>query len=959
MSMNAAADAEHPLLGREVWTPPPGETRMDAFRERVNKEHNVQLKTYADLHKWSVEHVGPFWQAVWDEIGVVSSAPAVEPVVKDAPMFPPAEWFVGARLNFAENVLHAGRDEDVAVISCTERAEDTQRTTYGELRRQVARAGRALRALGITPGDTVASYSGNTCENLVAFLAASAVGAVWTSVPPDFGTAGVLERFATVRPRVIFSTNQVMYNGKLHDHLGKLNATVDGLLKLEKHAEDNNDHDAERQTKRARVEEPRLEHVIIAPYAGTHPDAREHATGVEMADEGVVRQTWADFLQRGTAPDGEDEEPFEYAQLGFNHPLWILFSSGTTGSPKAITHRAGGMLLQFGKEHLLHGGLTRDDVFFQHTTIGWMMWNWLVGALLAGCPVVLYDGSPVHPTGVLWDMAARLGVTVFGTSAAYLSILERRAYIPTELHDKLKVRMILSTGSPLRAELYVYAEKLVGHPVLVGSITGGTDLCSLFCAQNVALPVYAGETQCLGLGMDVDVFDDAGQSVPDMVEGDLVCKTPFPVQPIGFWHQSNERYRDSYYAQFPGVWYHGDLVMRTKHGGLIMLGRSDGILNPNGIRFGSADIYEVLESSEATAHDSPLAKVSDSLVVGLKTPAKDDEVVVLFLVVADDADWDRIVADSKALIRKQRSARHVPTYVRRVQGCPKTLNGKRVEVPVKKCTYACFANPSDQWRPDYDDQQGDAHQSRRARRVRHDRRRAAGRPRPEPGPRRSLASSIAHRPGRLLDHVIFAISFLSSARLFFVRSIVTMFRGGRGGGRGGMRGGRGGGMMHAGPPASVVPFGKFLHAVEGEMLCASTDAKHVPYFNAPIFLENKSQIGKVDEILGPINEVYFTIKTEPGVVASSFKADDAVYISEDRRLPIERFLPKPKVTVKTAKKRGGARGGAAGGGGRGGARGGFGGRGGRGGGMRGGMRGGFGGRGRGAPRGRGGFRGGR
>lgn len=656
---------------------------MDTFRERINKENGLDLQDYAALHKWSITHTGPFWQAVWDEMEIVASQPAVEVIPENAPMFPPAEWFAGARLNVAENLLKHGRDDDVALIACTEREDDTRRMTYKELRHHVACATRALRKLGIKSGDTVASYSSNTPENLIAFLASSAVGAVWTSVAPDFGTAGVLERLLTVRPRVLFSVNAVLYNGKLHDHIEKLNSTIVGLLADRPKPDDAEPAEGERQTKRPRLHASEfiLEHVIVVPYGGSHPEKEQRKTGVEAMDQdgNLQRHLWSDFLA-----SGEGDGVIEYEQLDFNHPLWILFSSGTTGKPKAITHRAGGMLIQFGKEHLLHGGLTREDVFFQHTTTGWMMWNWLVGALLGGCSLVLYDGSPAFPTGILWERAAQLGITVFGTSAAYLSLIERRNYVPTELHDKLKVRMILSTGSPLRAELYLYSEKLVGRPVMVGSITGGTDLCSLFADHNVSLPVYAGELQCLGLGMDVDVYDAEGQSQPDMVEGDLVCKKPFPAQPLGFWHQPNERYRDSYYTQYPGVWYHGDLVMRSPRGGLIMLGRSDGILNPSGIRFGSAEIYEVLESSEATSESSPLSKITDSLVVALKTPAKDDEVVVLFLVVADDADWDSMVTSVKALIRKQRSARHVPAYIRRVGGCPKTLNGKRVEVPVKK-----------------------------------------------------------------------------------------------------------------------------------------------------------------------------------------------------------------------------------------------------------------------------------
>ncbi|WFD07312.1 acetoacetate--CoA ligase [Malassezia vespertilionis] len=682
--------SDEPIQGRITWTPTPGPKRIHAFRERINKEHGVALENYADLLKWSNEHTAPFWQAVWDEIGVVFSERASEVLPENSPMFPPPEWFFGSRLNFAENILRHGKDDNVALISCTEIKEDTTKMTYGELRKNVAYAVRALRKLGVAVGDTVASYSSNTAENMIAFLAASAVGAVWTSVAPDFGTAGVLERLLTVRPRVLFSVNVVLYNGKLHDHVEKLNATVNGILQQQDEETRGDDKDDERAFKRPRHESARkLEHVIIVPYQGTHADAGSRNSGVDEAkgSHGLQRTLWSEFIASGAPEQEEDALKVDYAQLDFNAPLWILFSSGTTGVPKAITHRAGGMLLQFGKEHLLQGGLTDKDVFFQHTSTGWMMWNWLVGALLSGCPVVLYDGSPAYPTGVLWERAAELGFTVFGTSAAYLSMLERRGYYAEGLHDKLRVRAILSTGSPLRAELYLYAEKLVGKPVQVGSITGGTDICSLFASNNVTLPVRAGELQSICLGMDVDVFDAQGESCTSGVEGDLVCKKPFPAQPLGFWHQPSERYKESYYTQFPGVWYHGDLVTRTEHGGLIMLGRSDGILNPSGIRFGSADIYEVLESSEATAPSSPLSCITDSLVVGLKTAKKDDEVVVLFLVTTPDADWDAVDAEARRIIRKQRSARHVPTYIRKVQGCPKTLNGKRVEVPVKKCMF--------------------------------------------------------------------------------------------------------------------------------------------------------------------------------------------------------------------------------------------------------------------------------
>ncbi|CEH12972.1 probable acetoacetyl-synthetase [Ceraceosorus bombacis] len=346
------------------------------------------------------------------------------------------------------------------------------------------------------------------------------------------------------------------------------------------------------------------------------------------------------------------------------------------------------MLLQLSKEHLIHGGLNENDVFFQYTTPGWMMWNFLVGAMVAGCPLVLYEGSPLKPASVLWDLAAKYGITVFGTSAAYLGALQRSGYIPkAALGDKLKVRQVLSTGSPLRAELYPWIIENVG-PVLIGSITGGTDICSLFAGHNEALPVRAGELQARNLGMNVDVVDQDGKSVPRGGEGDLVCKSPFPVQPLGFWGQDEKRYFESYYATIPGVWYHGDHVSLTLNGGLVMLGRSDAVLNPGGIRFGSSEIYEVLEANK---HVHPLDTIESSVAAALKLPTGDDEVVVLLLVLQSDCQaakegkaFEELVKSVKDVVRSQRSARHVPRFVRRVQNVPLTLNGKLSEVPVKK-----------------------------------------------------------------------------------------------------------------------------------------------------------------------------------------------------------------------------------------------------------------------------------
>ena len=646
------------LLGKLVWEPKnAGQTSMDRFREAVNKRYGLNLNDYHELWQWSCANLSPFWQAVWDETGIVSSKQAQRALAPDAVIYPPPRWFEGARLNFAENLLRHASSDRVAVIQSTEvdTADgplDERSVTYRQLNSAVASAARALRARGVRVNDCVASYSSNNIENLVAFLAASSIGAVWTSAAADFGPEGVLERLRTVRPKVLFSVNAVRYNGKVHDHTAKLNAVVNGLEQDRK------------------PEEQPLEGVVVVPYVASHP----------MPEQQGVYTTWDAFLN-----EGKGDDKIEFEQLDFNHPLWILFSSGTTGKPKAITHRAGGMLIQLAKEHLIHGDLKAEDVFFQHTTTGWMMWNFLIAGLVSGCTIVLYDGSPLKPTNVLWNLAEKHGVTTFGTSAAYLGALEKTGYAPKQHHPNLKVQQLLSTGSPLRAELYPFILSAIGSDILIGSVTGGTDLCSLFAGHNVALPVRAGEIQARNLGMDMDVFSDAGVSVGPGIEGDLVCKSPFPAQPLGFWRQPESKYFDSYYAQFPGVWYHGDYVSLSQHGGLVMLGRSDGILNPGGIRFGSSEIYELLET---------VPKVVDSLVVALKTPRGDDEVVVLFLVTRPEDDFAALSKEIVALIRAKRSARHCPKFVRKVSGCPKTLNGKRVEVPVKKrkCLLVSFVS---------------------------------------------------------------------------------------------------------------------------------------------------------------------------------------------------------------------------------------------------------------------------
>lgn len=678
MMGDGASAAAAAVQGKVVYEPKSPElTRIERFRQRVAEKHGVTLKDYHAFWQWSCRYPAAFWSECWDEVGIVSSRRAESALQSDRPdIYPPPSWFVGGRLNFAENLLrHSVGDShllDQPALIQTAEADPSKpddfhanTITQRQLRVQVARAVRALRARGVQAGERVASYCSNCAANVVAFLATAAIGAIWVSSAADFAPQGVLERLKTVRPKVLFAVDGVRYNGRVHDHLAKLKEVVGGL-----------EHGRTE-------EEQRLEGVVVIPYmdqigAKSDPSTHQH-TG------------WDAFLGEGEGSTADDDAKIEFAQLDFNHPLWILFSSGTTGKPKAIMHRAGGMLIQLAKEHLLHGGATPQDRIFYYTTPGWMMWNWLVGGLITGAPLILFDGSPLRPASTLWSLSAQHGITVFGTSAAYLSALEKSGFQPRKQYPDLAVKQVLSTGSPLRADLYPWIMQAVGPETLIGSITGGTDICSLFAGHNVALPVRAGEIQARNLGMDVDVFDDAGKPVaPGTGSGDLVCKTAFPAQPLCFFSQPEGRHFDTYYAQFNGVWYHGDYVALSAAGGLVMLGRSDGVLNPGGIRFGSSEIYDALEKDRA---DGVLADVETWLVCALKTAKGDDEVVVLFLVLRDGPEsirgeaWSALEAHIKALIRQKRSARHVPRFIRPIQAVPLTLNGKLAEVPAKKCEY--------------------------------------------------------------------------------------------------------------------------------------------------------------------------------------------------------------------------------------------------------------------------------
>lgn len=677
-----------------IWTPrDPSSTRISRFRERIAAKYSTPLADHWQFWKWSVDHVDLFWEEVWDECGVVGDKGTSGAGVKSSDaLYPPPRWFPDSRVNFAENLLRHHDDarlkDKPAVISTFEALEDgaefqATTLTHAQLYAQVARAVAAFQHLGVKQGDVVAAYSSNNIPALVTFLAASSLGAIYCSISADSAPEAVLDRFETVRPKWITSVEWVRYNGKRWGHVGKLREALRRLEETRKEGEQ------------------RVEGVVLAagpggPANGPDDDVGAHRVGSERW------LTWDEFLNINTTAS---TQRIPFARLEFNHPLWILFSSGTTGKPKAIVHRAGGMLLQLAKEHFIHTGLTSSDVFFQYSTLSWMMSPWGLSTLMCGSTLVLYDGSPLSPSPMaLWHLAAQYGITHFGTSAAYLEAIKKRGAEPRDAAVRgvssssssspapLKVRVIFSTGSSLRAELYHWVRDHIGEHVQVGSITGGTDICSLFAGNSEDLPVYAGEIQGPNLGMHVGIINDQdgrvvefpplhGTASTSSPSGDLVCLSPFPAQPLYFWNQPEERYRDSYYAKHgPRIWDHGDWCQWSPAGGLVMKGRSDGVLNPGGVRFGSGEIYEVVN---ALASD---LGIQASMAVSLRTPSGSDEVVVLFLVLnhSFDASFDFLAAHLKSEIKKRRSARHVPRFVERVRTVPTTINGKLAEVPAKK-----------------------------------------------------------------------------------------------------------------------------------------------------------------------------------------------------------------------------------------------------------------------------------
>ena len=604
-------------------------SQMFEFKEFINTRHGLNLGSYQNLHEWSVDNIHEFWAFAWEFFDIIHTQPYTQ-VVDDVSKMPGAKWFTGVRLNFAENLLRR-RDDKTALIFKGE-SQPVRKLTYAELYSEVAKTAAALRTAGVEKGDRVAGFVPNMPESIIAMLATTSIGAIWSSSSPDFGIKGVLDRFSQIEPKVLFAANGYFYNGKFHDSLEKLK----GIL-----------HDL-----------PSVEKVVVIPYSDEDPD-------ICIISNSIL---FSDFI------DNDDEE-IEFEQLPFDHPLYIMYSSGTTGLPKSIVHGAGGTLLQHLKELQLHCDLCEQDTIFYFTTCGWMMWNWLVSSLVTGASLVLYDGAPFFPdANAMWKMAEELGITVFGTSAKFIAGSEAAGNKPISTNDLSNVRLILSTGSPLMEENFDYIYRDVKKDVQLASISGGTDIVSCFAGGSPMLPVYRGELQCSGLAMDVDAFDHKGKSSRN-AKGELVCKKAFPSMPIYFWNDPDgQKYHNAYFDKFENIWYHGDYIEINDHGGVTIFGRSDATLNPGGVRIGTAEIYRVVEQ---------MAEVADSLVVGVQSNG--DEQVALFLKMDEGAILnDNLINQIKSSIRANCSPRHVPSIIKSVEDIPYTISGKKVELAVKK-----------------------------------------------------------------------------------------------------------------------------------------------------------------------------------------------------------------------------------------------------------------------------------
>jgi acetoacetyl-CoA synthetase len=611
-------------------------THMAAFTQLVGREKNqdaprvngMRTGDYDLLWRWSIRNPARFWELVWQYCEVRASRPA-DQVLGNPMLMPGARWFEGAELNFAENLLRQSGTRQ-ALVALDESGR-RRALTADELRESVRAVAAALKADGVVPGDRVAGFLPNTLEAVVAMLATTSLGAIWSSCSPDFGLDGVLERFGQIQPKVLFACDGYRYAGKAVDTRERVAQVVARL--------------------------PDLKRLVIVPFLD---DGRAHGALLQGAT------LFDDYAAPGA---------LEFAQLPFDHPLYILYSSGTTGAPKCIVHGAGGTLLQHLKELVLHTDVRAGDKLFFYTTCGWMMWNWLVSGLAAGATVVLYDGAPTHPgPEALWQLAASEGFTQMGVSPRYLAALEKSGYAPHKHHKLPSLRTLLSTGSPLAPEQFDYVYREIKADLQLASISGGTDIISCFALGDPQLPVYRGELQCRGLGMAVDVLDDAGKPAR-ATPGELVCTRPFPSMPLGFWNDpEGKRFRAAYFERFPGIWHHGDYAQLMPTGGLVISGRSDATLNPGGVRIGTAEIYRIVDA---------LPEVMESVAIAHRHD--NDERVVLFVRLRDGVAWSEDLKQAiRGAIRARLTPRHVPAQVLPCPEVPRTISGKITELAVRE-----------------------------------------------------------------------------------------------------------------------------------------------------------------------------------------------------------------------------------------------------------------------------------
>ncbi|MCX9082752.1 MAG: acetoacetate--CoA ligase [Candidatus Methanoperedens sp.] len=622
------------MSGELLWKPSEErirKTNMYTFMEAVNRKHGTNFKEYSELYNWSIRNIPEFWANMWDQAGIIASK-RYDTVLDDITKMPGAKWFSGSRLNYAQNLLRF-RDDKIAIIFKGEAMDEPERITYAQLFERVSGFARALRNEGIVAGDRVVGFMPNMPETIIAMLAASSIGAIWSSCSPDFGTKGALDRFGQIEPKVLFTASGYSYNGKRFDSLKKITDISSQLSSLPK--------------------------IVVVPYTDPDPEISSVPNSVHLRD----------FISIEKNPE------IEFEQLPFDHPLYIMYSSGTTGLPKCMVQSAGGILINHIKELKLHTDVLRDDGLFYFTTCGWMMWNWMVSALSLGATIILFDGSPMYPDqDALFKLAETERITIFGTSAKYIDSLMKNGQSLKDKYDLGALKTILSTGSPLSEENFRFVYNNIKKDVCLSSISGGTDLNGCFALGNPMGPVYAGELQCTGLALNVKAYDEEGK--PRLsYKGELVCTSPFPSMPLFFWNDPDgKKYHNAYFDVYPGIWRHGDFIEINGHGGVVIYGRSDSTLKPGGVRIGTAEIYSIVEAFD---------EIEDSLVIGQDWES--DVRIILFVKLKGGIKLNEgLIHKIKNAIRTNSSPRHVPAKVITISDIPYTINMKKVEIAVRR-----------------------------------------------------------------------------------------------------------------------------------------------------------------------------------------------------------------------------------------------------------------------------------